>query len=269
MNRNDKSRQGTTTDSVRQREISSSPASLTAAHEQPEAPVAPSPGNQTMDADAVHELTQMAKAMSEGDFYRDLSQKVTGELGRLAHYINKTRQSLQCLDDSTVEATAKIPEASATLSSITEATEEATHKILSTTEKLLQDQGAASAILSRLNQESPSSGDWHAQIQELSRINEQSQADLIEILTNLSFQDLTGQKIQKIVHLVQDIERRILSLIVSFGIKMEERSPRNPGEMKTEIMSRLEGQSQAAGLSQDLVDDILAQFNGPEGDELQ
>ena len=45
---------------------------------------------------------------------------------------------------------------------------------------------------------------------------------MIEILTALSFQDLTGQKIKKIIALVGDVETRILGLLISLGIKKED-----------------------------------------------
>lgn len=211
---------------------------------------------------ALQELAQVAKAMSEGNFYQDLGLQVTGELGKLAYYLNKTRKNLQYLDSSTAQATSRMPEASDTLSSIAKATEMATHRILALAEKILQDQGEAAAILSRLNQEPPLPEFLlKEQIQNLHRLNEQNQADLVEILTHLSFQDLTGQKIQKIIHLVQEVERRILGLLVAFGIKAEAGPKGNLGEMKAEIMSRLERQDPAAELGQDLVDEILSQFN--------
>ena len=220
-----------------------------------------SPSNDEMDSKVLHDLTQMVKAMSEGDFYRELSLKVTGELSRLAHFIDKTRKSLQHLDPSTVTATIKMPEAAASLSSITKATEEATHKILGLTEKIMTDRQTVAGILARVREKQADPVALAEDIQELARINEQNQADLIEILTNLSFQDLTGQKIKKTIQIVEDIERRILALIVAFGINVEKTTEQTL-EMKAEIMSKLEGQNTIGELRQDLVDEILAQLNG-------
>jgi len=218
-----------------------------------------------MDPGVLREITQMAKAMSEGDFYRDLSIRVTGELGKLAQYMNTTRKSLQHLDSSLVEAKAKIPKASAGLASITEATEEATHKILCLTEKILEDQSIAAGILARIRAGETTSDVLTRDIEELARIHEQNQADLIHILTNLSFQDITGQKMQKIIRLVEDVERRLLAIIVTFGIQEREEKAEQSLEMKAQILGKLEGQNKSVELSQNLVDEILSQWNGQRG----
>lgn len=43
----------------------------------------------------------------------------------------------------------------------------------------------------------------------------------------MSFQDLTGQRIKRIINLVNQIEERINTMVLSFGIKLTEKK-RNP-----------------------------------------
>jgi chemotaxis regulatin CheY-phosphate phosphatase CheZ len=81
----------------------------------------------------------------------------------------------------------------------------------------------------------------------------------------LSFQDLVGQRIQKIIRLVKSMETRIEELIISFGIKIQkhrEDPSRTFEELKKDVeafKSDLKGpQNEGEGLKQDDIDQLLA-----------
>ena len=81
---------------------------------------------------------------------------------------------------------------------------------------------------------------------------------LIEIMTALSFQDLVAQRVKKLTTIVQDVERKLLELVVVFGLKHDGASP----EVKTDatdMLKQLEASSSTA-MKQNLVDDILGKF---------
>jgi len=50
----------------------------------------------------------------------------------------------------------------------------------------------------------------------------------------MSFQDLTGQRIKRIIKLISQMEERIKRMIISSGIKLSERE-RNPGISEEEL----------------------------------
>jgi chemotaxis regulatin CheY-phosphate phosphatase CheZ len=98
---------------------------------------------------------------------------------------------------------------------------------------------------------------------------------ITSILETLSFQDLSGQRILKIVHLISEIQVQLLSLLVSFGAKMKQRQDewaaqsREESEQmaQTEVdkmlekvtgPSTLEGPEAEGRLDQDAVNDLLA-----------
>ncbi|HUU49828.1 MAG TPA: protein phosphatase CheZ [Nitrospinota bacterium] len=206
---------------------------------------------------SVKKLADVAKAISEGDFYKETNLKLKGELKRLAKYIEETRKKLQYIDSPIKSTTKSFPEASMQLSDITRQTEEATHKIISLTEKILDDQNRLTEILKNLkkfvsNNIKKENREIKSIINDIQNINISNKEDLIDLLTALSFQDLTGQKIKKIISLVQDVETKILVLLVSFGLVDKKKR----GEMVTE----LKDPSKPIDLKQDLVDDILAEF---------
>lgn len=208
---------------------------------------------------SIKKLADVAKAISEGDFYKEANLKLKGELGSLAKYIDETRRKLKCLNPSITSSTNKFPEASMQLLDITRQTEEATNKIILLTEKILDDQNRISEDLRNLKQLinkniKKENKEIESIINNIQTINIGNKKDLMNLLTDLSFQDLTGQKIQKIVSLVQDVETKILELLVSFGLVEEEK--------KAEMITELKDPSKSIDLKQDLVDDILAEFFG-------
>jgi len=87
----------------------------------------------------------------------------------------------------------------------------------------------------------------------------------MSMMEPLSFQDLVGQRIQRIIKLVKSMEMRIEDLIISFGIKMQrhkedpsksfEDLAREVEDFKSELMGP---QSEGEGLDQDSIDDLLA-----------
>lgn len=211
--------------------------------------------SETLEKEGLSEILDATKAMSEGDFNKSMNTKLQGELGELARYIDKTRRSLQKLDPAVTETTDKMPQASSQLADITMATEAATHKIMTFTEKVMDDQEIVSVKIKDLREAATATTvDSTAVLRiarEIEEINNKNKNDMIEILTALSFQDLTGQKIKKIIALVGDVETRILGLLISFGIRKED------GAKKEEMMGQLKDASKGLGLKQDLVNDIL------------
>lgn len=81
---------------------------------------------------------------------------------------------------------------------------------------------------------------------------------LIEIMTSLSFQDLVAQRVKKLTTIVHDVERKLLELVVVFGIKHEGAAP----EVKSDVTDMLKelNASNSNAMKQDLVDDILGKF---------
>lgn len=203
----------------------------------------------------LHEIIDAAKAMSEGEFDRELNIRLQGELGNLASFINKTMKNLRKLDPAMIEASEKMPGAAESLSDIIKTTEAATHKVLSITEKLMDEQEMIFGKVKELRSAASSQAIEGSVILRLAKdiedLANQNNEDLVQIMTALTFQDITGQRIKKIISLVEEVETRILEILVAFGIKKLE------GDKREEIMEQLKGATKSDVLKQDLVDDIL------------
>jgi chemotaxis signal transduction protein/chemotaxis regulatin CheY-phosphate phosphatase CheZ len=175
-----------------------------------------------LDAHSIKELEEMAKAMSEGDFHRQVSSKIQGELENLAAYIAKTMSNLRLLDPSVrISAEHDIPAASQQLSDVVKSTEEATNTIISLTEMLLDHQTVLGEAIEKLKGQKYRNRDHQELLHQIERLHWEDEKTLMEIITNLSFQDLTGQRINKIVTMVATVQAKLCDLIQAFGIKVQ------------------------------------------------
>ncbi len=203
------------------------------------------------NSEAINQIVEVTKAMSEGDFHHEIDGELFGQIGELAKYINATIKKLQTVEPNIALATAKIPAASLQLSEITKATEEATHNVMGQVECVLDNQDLLLHHIEAIEK----GVDLTKEIGELKQITADNKEILLDIITGLSFQDLTGQKMKTIISLIEEIEKRIIHLIVTFGLKsktgIEENSP-------------LKGFTDNTKIEQDLVDTILKEF-GFEG----
>ncbi len=193
------------------------------------------------------EIIKATKAMAEGDFHQEIDGELYGQIGELAKYINATIKKLQTVAPNIAMASDKIPAASVQLSEITKATEEATHGIMGQVERVLDNQDLILHHIEAIEK----GGDISMAIGELRQVTSDNKETLLDIITGLSFQDLTGQKIKGIISLIEEVEKRIIQLIVTFGLKskttIEEGSP-------------LREFTDSTKLEQGLVDSVLKEF---------
>jgi chemotaxis protein CheZ len=81
---------------------------------------------------------------------------------------------------------------------------------------------------------------------------------LTEIMTALSFQDLVAQRVKKLGGILNDVQDKLMELVVVFGIQ-EDANGATPTGKTGELLKQLE-QSKATAIKQDVADEILAQF---------
>lgn len=115
-----------------------------------------------------------------------------------------------------------------------------------------------------------------AAVQEANQVVQRIMSHSTRIMEALSFQDLSGQRIFKIVRLMSDVQVQLLSLLVSFGAKLKRKleskdimSAKQAERMAQEevdkmleriapIPSALEGPAAEGRLDQDAVNNLLA-----------
>ncbi|MEW6439857.1 MAG: protein phosphatase CheZ [bacterium] len=208
----------------------------------------------------LHDIADSVEAMANGDFSHSVSLDLKGELGRLAFHLDKIRKNLQILEPGMKESTEKVPFVQDGIQSITRTSEEGTHQVMSLTEDMLADCDLVDEDLGSFRDQPP--GSLPPPLRRIQEINERNRSRLIELITSLSFQDLTGQQLKKLSGVIVEIESRILQLLVAFGIAVQESGSMESGRAGN-IREKMEAQIDSlkkGDLSQDLIDDILDQL---------
>ena len=170
------------------------------------------------------------------------------------------------------DARALFREATSQLDEVLKSTEEATTNILEIVERNEENQEEAATLLENLGEKS----DAQEEIERLKEINAQLSEDLTNLTLQLSFQDLTGQRIKRVVSALNRIEDTVVNLYVTSGLIMEgaENDPEKDAETlkadaekameefrqgRVEMKSELKGPDRNA-ISQKVIDDMLAQL---------
>ncbi|MBQ9451970.1 MAG: protein phosphatase CheZ [Desulfovibrio sp.] len=162
-------------------------------------------------------------------------------------------------------------EASSQLTEVLKATETATMHIMEIVERHLELQEQNVELLEKLRNGENIALHTATLIEHNHKLGD----DLTALLTTLSFQDITGQRIKRVVSALEQIEAKVVELYVSSGLMMEgaEKDPRkNVAELQSEakqamqefrkgqqVRSELKGPD-THGVSQNAIDDMLSQL---------
>jgi len=207
--------------------------------------------------------SSMTKAMVESEFLRQMNEEMRTGLRGIYQEISSASVEDALPDEEAGKAQKLFSDATRQLEEIMQTTLEATEKIMATVEDLLSQQEEAGSIIASLELDEKQQG----ALARLDVLNHSLEASLTNIITDLSFQDLTGQRLKKVVSAITSIRETVFDLYVSTGLMMKTREE-TPEKDLTEIAeesrrkvqeirnSELKGPQSET--SQKDVDDLLA-----------
>lgn len=165
-------------------------------------------------AEQVRELVAAVKEMfGQRDEQRAGSnEKLYQELGELARYINNAKKELQEVKSSNI-ADEHLPSATNQLDAIVQMTEQATGKIMDECDRVTMFHNDMRERL--INMDPALEPDALAGVDD--SMNEAA-ASVTRIYEACNFQDITVQRVQKVVRALQEIERQVLRMVVVFGL---------------------------------------------------
>lgn len=186
--------------------------------------------------------------------------KLYEELGELARYLETAMRKMSEIGAPMLANSAQLPQASAHLLDLNKMTEEGTLEVMRLTE-IIQDNRARAAkelaaVVSTLE-----AVDCQKLVARLGKTtNELAQDDkhLMDIMTALSFQDLVAQRVKKLVTIIEDVQCKLVELVVVFGLKQGDTPPEAQGKAG-EMLKQLEA-SKSTAIKQDLADELLSEF---------
>ncbi len=195
-----------------------------------------------------------------GDEESDHDKTIYAELAELTKYVEMMTKTIRDMEAPVASTSDQLPQATKHLSDLAKLTEEGTHKVLTLTEELernrLQVQKSLMGLKSGLDETQA------GQVDAVLDILQADEDNLMNIHVALSFQDLVAQRVGKLVAILNEVQHKLLKLVVVFGLQQK----LNAGNRSVEgrayhILQQLEA-SKTTALEQNLVDDILAEFGG-------
>ncbi len=208
--------------------------------------------------------SSMTKAMVESEFYRQLNDEMRhGLRGIYQEITTASKEEAQDPGIDSSQAQKLFSDTTKQLEEIMQTTLEATEKIMSTVETLLEQQEEAGSIIAALSvpeQEEKS-------LARLDQLNQDLNLSLTNIITELSFQDLTGQRLKKVVNAITSIRETVFDLYISTGLmlKTREETPEmdlkqiaEESKRKVAEIKKSELKGPTMDTSQQNVDDLLA-----------
>ncbi len=209
-------------------------------------------------AEQVRELVAAVKEMfgQHGDKNSSNNEKLYQELGELAKFINNAKKELQEVKGSTI-AEEHLPNATNQLDAIVQMTEQATGRIMDECDRLTMFHNDLRERL--IAMDPPLDPDALAGVDDA--IN-QAAASITHIFEACNFQDITGQRVQKVVRALQEIERQVLRMVVVFGL-MENKNnldAETTAELQEDAALLNGPQLSGQGLDQDEIDSILSKL---------
>lgn len=166
-------------------------------------------------------------------------------------------------------------EASDQLAQVVHATEAAAMNIMDLVEEQAKKADEAKRLLGSLKEKFPDA----PEVSQLEGINEGLGTAFEQIITALSFQDITGQRLRKVTEALGNIEASVLDLYLSSGLALQAAATREDGDAEAlqeearhavedyreggHVKSALKGPDKN-GMGQDAIDELLAKLGEKE-----
>ena len=173
------------------------------------------------------------------------------ELTGLINYINDARRMLGGLHS-------ELPAASDALAEVTKVTETAAHNMIDLVEQIMAQDEAATEALEKVEAACKKAGDDSAMeaVAKVEALSHDRTDLLIKMMTELSFQDLTCQTINRIATTILEVERRVIKLIDHSGVESSVPMLDESGMQPHAGVNRLR-ENQDGASRQDMIDELL------------
>ncbi len=201
--------------------------------------------NRTRGGDVtLSDVMQLAEVMtgSMREFLTHVQPAITSELTAIADEIRRMKTEISQLRANDMKQN-RIPEAGLELDAIVEATESATHTIMESAESIMSSEIAdADAYRAFVNDK------------------------MIEIFEACAFQDITGQRISKVVQTLSYIDERVTAFVerMRMAEDLEEPLPESEADVRRRKLILHGPQRDGQGVSQDDVDQMLSETSGQD-----
>ena len=191
--------------------------------------------------------------MMSDNIQNKLLSKIREELSSLAMYVDGAKKGIENLENAVTISSEKFPEASRHLNAITGDLEDAANNIMNILEGLIEDGEKTHKLIAEAERFAEALGGdakaaFAAKMKEIDSLNSRMKTSMTDMFANLSFHDLSGQKVKKVVTALSTVEKKIFELAKDFGFgehdlgkSKEQHAPAIKQDAVDEIMSKLKG----------------------------
>ncbi len=185
-------------------------------------------------------------------------RSIKNELTELTKYVEVITNTIREMESPVTTTSDQLPQATAHLNDLAKMTEEGAHQVFNLTEEIEKNHSALQKGLVQLRETLQPEHVPH--VDALLALLKSDDQRLMDIHVALSFQDLVAQRVAKLVTILNEVQHKLLKLVVIFGIQQKkDGTVEKDGGRGYEMLRQLES-SKTTALEQDLVDDILSEF---------
>lgn len=186
--------------------------------------------------------------------------KLYEELGALARFVDNAMRAISAVSPQIVSSSAQLPAAASHLSDLSKMTEDGTLEVMRLTETIQDHHGQIAKDLSAIVEilRAMDCATLVGRLDNVTSVLAQNGKCLTEIMTALSFQDLVAQRVKKLAAILEEVQGKLMELVVVFGLQESREAARDTGTAG-HLLKQLE-ESNTTAMKQKVADDILAQF---------
>ncbi len=192
-----------------------------------------------------------------------VEEDLYGEVGDLAKYLSGVCSKIRSAEDFMDDAASDIPMGTDQLSEVTRKQEEATQDILDDTDKIIEnddqiEERLASLKATLFSENLNARDEIKEDVMALCRLVEINKNVMFSLMAKLSFQDATGQQIQKVASMLNTLQARLLKMVVTFGKKSDRKKAKKVTvDRGDQLLEKLNDEDT---MNQNLVDTVLSEF---------
>jgi chemotaxis protein CheZ len=186
--------------------------------------------------------------------------KLYEELGELARFVENAMKALSEIGPQILSESTHLPMASSHLSDLKQMTEDGTLEVMRLTEMIQDNRDRISKDLSGVigTLQAMDCVTLAKRLEKVTAALAEDGKHLTEIMTTLSFQDLVAQRVKKLVIIFDEVQDKLMKLVVVFGLQQNGETAVAVGQAG-DLLKQLE-ESKTTSMKQQVADDILAQF---------
>jgi len=186
----------------------------------------------------------------------DASADLLSQVGKTAREIQKILSMSDSMMDTMKMMETHLPQTSTGLEAVSKMTEEAAHKLLEGFEKALETNRDLRESILRMK-ENPQT--FQGEIQIIESLLSEDEERILHGFEAMVFQDLVGQNIRKMTGTLNDLQNKLLTILMELSPTPKHESPEKESPKKVEELD-LKGTGHPTDVNQTDVDKLLSEF---------